>query len=730
MPEGDIAGLARALEREAYGDAARLAWAEAERSDQPFEKVVLEATAHYAELMAEWMIAYDSTEIRKSLLLAQRRLRRYARRRLRARQLSERDRAFLAACKAVNIATHAHLSIENTEVSSDARRMFRHACRARAVLQHAPVLHGVGRLQPLADRLNDEVAEELILFGAMARYADVLLRRDRLSAAEFVEEAWAAYEAVAAAIRMLPGATLSTATHLRMHLRFLELHSRIAVEDRGHLRLLDASVVSFVSWTVSEKLLTAFADVLLEDPAAAHRFLGDWAGPVAEPPVMDLYRTPRGTKLTAVRSVDCGTLRIRLLGVKLDDVRVSLKLHGFGVAALHFEFTFAEASVRTVRECQSLVAPHAARRRIMWAGDPYPSLADVAKRVADDMKVGLQAFLRERQGRGDLPLSLVDRDWTFLPHLAWFTYVRSPRWILRQGGEDPGDREVRSIQEMEDHPELVGLVLGPREARATIDDWMAGPRPALANLAPTRSHVTDLMVMTENHGVLFYPDDPYYLVEQFADSVELVAKLRCLAVSLNHQALTAVEDVYQEATRLRDRLGRLQRGGLAEASDLDAVIHDVEEHRVRTVEFRNGALLSLELIGESTVSRYRDHAEQVREAIGAARIPAVVAALEKKLEMLRADLDTIATAAELAIAAWRARREKARELEAKRRDRGVSVILVIITVAQAHTFAEEALRYFCGEWVAKPLAFELVALLGVGIGYLYFWSKRPDTEAS
>jgi hypothetical protein len=731
---GDLTGLVRALEQEQYGEASHIARAEAGRAGRGFEQAILHAVAAYADAMDEWMVAYGNDQVGAKLAEAQKTLCLFARRAGRDR-LTQAERDFIRVCKAVNLSTAAHVEIENAEVCSDATRLLQCAQRAWAALAAVPLLATSGPLGPLAEFLNDQVADDRVLLAAMADYADVVRRRDDLSCAEFAEAASRAEGSIATAARRLRDAILSTTTHLAMQRRFLALHSRVAAEECGQLRLIDAQVVNFVSWKMPEWAVGRLADALAE-PDGPQRVLGPWAGPMARPRPLDLYRTPEGDRRVGVHAIPCGTARLRLWG-QVCDARVTLKLHRFGVCSVHFAFSFPDASVSRVRECQSLMAPYAARRLVEWEGPPAATLCEIAERIASAVRIGIRATGED----------VDDRDWAWLPHLTWFSHVWAPRWVVRHAGED---QEVAGLGDVAEHPDLSGLVLGPREARATIEDWRAAPRPRLDNLAPIRSHAGDLMHVGEHHAVLFYPDDPYYLVEQFVDTVELAAKLRCLAVALNYQAQSRVPDVYHEAKRLREELAAIAAwpdagAPLSPEARLDSVLDAIERHRLKATAFRDQTLRSLDLIAVSSFAQYSDHAEQTRETLRAAGVPRVVSAIEKTLDMLRADLDTIATAAGFAVDRARARRdraqaeedrlraqaeqerqeeEKKRERSAQRRGVVVGNLLAVLAFIQAISFIDLKYKDW-NEGKAGILELMVWSLLVLFMVFVVLWGTRP-----
>lgn len=166
------------------------------------------------------------------------------------------------------------------------------------------------------------------------------------------------------------------------------------------------------------------------------------------------------------------------------------------------------------------------------------------------------------------------------------------------------------------------------EARAALDDWITREPVRSRNLAPIRSHTTDLLVTTENHGVLSFPDDPHWIVVQYQETVETVVRLRCLISTLIEIAGDLLNSFVEKTKDLADELDKL------ELDVAEKRISDGRKELLPVIHFDTMAHMTIELIRGTLTSHFRDHAELLRAMMDALNVNPMVEFLERRLGIL------------------------------------------------------------------------------------------------
>lgn len=180
------------------------------------------------------------------------------------------------------------------------------------------------------------------------------------------------------------------------------------------------------------------------------------------------------------------------------------------------------------------------------------------------------------------------------------------------------------------HPEFKGFIIQPREARSGLFDWLFVAMPAYQNLAAIRSHETDAMYIGENHAFLYLPDDPQYLADQYLETVRLMDDIRTLVRSFNTIAKKQIENLEKDFRSMTGSKS-YKIAGMSMSKSYDYL----SSRRDKIEDFRTHAEKILDLIRSTTISRYQDHSELLKEMIKESRVDDIRNSLERNI----ADLD-------------------------------------------------------------------------------------------
>jgi hypothetical protein len=229
---------------------------------------------------------------------------------------------------------------------------------------------------------------------------------------------------------------------------------------------------------------------------------------------------------------------------------------------------------------------------------------------------------------------------TFDPNTSWFGTVccddlRSR--ALGAVGDDPppppggapdreGDRAPPGARPaIQKHPELKGLIMPSREARASFDDWLFAEPPERENLALIRSHDGDLLYVNDNGAFLCFPDDPSWIVQQYLETLRMVYNVRVRVASFNRRAAAYVDE-------LRAFMSERRLGAGARASEaIWGLSRELHERRREVEDFRATVRQELDLVRSSTISQQQDHGVLWRAMMACVHIDETIESLNRKI---------------------------------------------------------------------------------------------------
>jgi hypothetical protein len=403
-------------------------------------------------------------------------------------------------------------------------------------------------------------------------------------------------------------------TELSSYYAFLQRHAEIAEKSPEYLVLRSNELNWLLSFWVEERHLNDILDKLLEDSSGFVNQMnsaGIHVETVDEDSISDLFETVLGADRmkNLVISMKPVTLSFRGKDVPMT---LSVRLYRYAIGTIYLKAEEDEMTVSDLRTYLTFNGPQSAEYLIKWQDRTYRYISELASEIVEALQ---KSFAMIEPGSAI----------RFVPHLNWYAYA-----LIRHGisTTTDGERTVVTLEQAAQHPDFRGLLIGQTEARAALDDWIARDPLRSRNLAAIRSHTTDLLVTTENHGVLSFPDDPHWIVVQYQETIETVVRLRCLISTLIEIAGDLLDSFVEETADLAGELDTLE---------LDVAERRISETRRRllpVIHFDTMAHMTIELIRGTLTSHFRDHAELLRAVMDALNVNPMVEFLERRLGIL------------------------------------------------------------------------------------------------
>jgi hypothetical protein len=211
--------------------------------------------------------------------------------------------------------------------------------------------------------------------------------------------------------------------------------------------------------------------------------------------------------------------------------------------------------------------------------------------------------------------------WVFEPHRNWYTYLYCREIYIGQKLAHADDLLNSDLKDL-----LVEL----REARPSLEtDSIVGADCNISdhkNLGPIRSHKHDALYILENQALMYFPDDPQYITDQYASTIELVWWIRSLVLAFNKMVDRQIQDTTERFIH-SEKVSANQ-----EQKDMEDSV-DYLQKRINGLErFRAKALNTIKIFESLSVSRYQDHAELMKETLKSSNIQQLKANLEDGLE--------------------------------------------------------------------------------------------------
>lgn len=235
---------------------------------------------------------------------------------------------------------------------------------------------------------------------------------------------------------------------------------------------------------------------------------------------------------------------------------VELTYYSMGIFVLNLSADISKLSISGLRHAMSLGTPYAVDEVITWgkSGEKFAFLEEFSEHTFSHLRTELKRQLGEQLPDGARALHWDSGDNRFVS-------VRLER-ISCGAGNQWRELDVEALQK---HIAYPAIALPLREVRSAIDDWIMRPAPQTSeNLAPLRYNENELMVVQRHGAVMALLQQPDWVREQAAESVEVAAAITNLFQVTNtvlgkHIRHLAVEGPQEKGEDGRKSLKRLQK---------------------------------------------------------------------------------------------------------------------------------------------------------------------------
>ena len=278
-------------------------------------------------------------------------------------------------------------------------------------------------------------------------------------------------------------------------------------------------------------------------------------------------------------------------------------------------------------------------------------------------------------GQDSVPAEL----WFSKPDTGWYCYLFATS-IEELSSQRGVIRAQIPFDEIENHPDIFGLAIEQREARASFDDWRNMKIDLLPkqNLALIRSHRTDAFFCSEYQAFLYFPDDPKFLTDQYEATVELMIRMATVLKAYSFRAEESSRDARKKLEAAANAKEKIKVADKAAADkiqpeDLSSKLTAMRVLRSKATEMKN-------LLMKTAISRYKDHGDLMLAVMRNMKLDQLAQLLDDQLKFLT-DLDAQIL-------------EKLEKNEAEQRDsqqRRLSNVIALLTLLISGNSAVNAL---------------------------------------
>lgn len=591
-----------------YEGAAILSRRELSEAEEIPLKVLLQTLLYHFEGHSRWESSYDYASARNLLKKADNVIQE------RMNICGELDQRGLLCFKCLNDAVEAAIDLENALIAVDANKMTDISNRLLDMATKG--LELLDEMQPNDDNFPGWLLSQMRswqMYGKGVSAYSRAMAALRTPQFEVISNA-SEEEILQCLVGIEEEGDEDSYSELASYLEFLRAHRDLVTTQNEYLIAKQSKLTWLFSfWGEPEQLNSIYNQLLTDGTRFVEdmKKIGITIQTIDEDSLSDLFETVLGEDKMKDLVVTLSPLSLNFRGEELD-IRVGLRIYRYGIATIYLETYSDELTVSDLRVYLSFCGPHSAEYDIIWENRSYTRLSSVAEYIVSS----LSKILGE---------SSPDLHLRFVPHLNWYGYALVERGFWARSSKD--DR-LLSLVEVSTFPDYKGLLLGQMEARAALDDWILREPIGIRNLAPIRSHITDLLITTENHGILSFPDDPRWIILQYQETIETAVRLRCLISTFIEIAGEILDTFIEETSDLARELDSL---------DLDIAESRITETRrqlLPVIHFDTMAHMNIELIRGTLTSNYRDHAELMKEMMDDLNVDRMVHYLERRLGIL------------------------------------------------------------------------------------------------
>ncbi|MEA1989738.1 MAG: hypothetical protein U9N57_11115 [Pseudomonadota bacterium] len=206
---------------------------------------------------------------------------------------------------------------------------------------------------------------------------------------------------------------------------------------------------------------------------------------------------------------------------------LSLRFNSLGLAQLHFEADLAGIDVNHVRHLINLPLENALDEKVEW-----------------QEQVGL-LYLRDV---ADYLFSQID-DWFGQgSSLIYSTSEHVSNTLLLETIQDSASPELLlSFQQVQEHPDWLGLTVPPREVRSAFENWrVQTPHKGVKNIAQDLYHSDDWVQTDGSYALIVQLQQPSWVTSQALENVQVATGARFYMKQLGKMLFENVRSVQLE----------------------------------------------------------------------------------------------------------------------------------------------------------------------------------------
>lgn len=296
--------------------------------------------------------------------------------------------------------------------------------------------------------------------------------------------------------------------------------------------------------------------------------------------------------------------------------------YGIGIGKVTFEFNIDELRIDEFYALKHMFSRHSAQfiiskveqNKVKDIG--YYRLIDVATQLIKDYTSILESICSELNQK---PYQLIC--WNDVDN-AWFVNL-SVYAIKNQLGV------LQDYNSLNQHYQFAALICYPRADRSSLNDWISlnPDKMKLNNLGHIRGHKGDLYIISENHSICYLPENPRFIVNQYAETSNWVFIIRTLLVYSMSQS-----QIIQK--KLSSDISLLKSNGAMNSSLFDEHYNSLIERRTLIQSHRTLSMSIIEHATSMEVAQYADHGLLLNRVFKEIRLLDMIQRLQDRIEGL------------------------------------------------------------------------------------------------
>lgn len=377
--------------------------------------------------------------------------------------------------------------------------------------------------------------------------------------------------------------------------------------------------------------------------------------------------------------------------------------YALGVGCIQYEFEIDKMTISQFQILKTIASPHSAEFQIKWNNCIWPRLGELTESIMNAYIKRLTKVLNKIDiNTPDKDLEITEiANWAD-PTQAWFTNI----YIYKIYNEKS---QIVDYDFISKHWQCPGLLAYQRADRASVDDWVGVcyDKIDLNNMAQIRAHSGDIFILSGNHSISYFPDDPFFITRQYMET----AKWTFLIRTLVNYCLTSSDQIIFHLQDTIERTNIIFKDEKLKENEaiLDIITDKIELNKE---ELRNYGILAesvVDHVASAGVSQYADHSKLLYRAFHETGTHELVRILREKivsLNNLEESVDDIIT--------------DIRDQREKESDEKMNLLLFILSVLSVVSTIDFFYRLFAEPPTPPSLSYYIVFAIGLFILFI-FW---------